>query len=49
MTTCLPSKVDGTRESAIMKLRECYIQQYGNTTKPVWNPGIPQPVDFFEG
>jgi hypothetical protein len=30
-------------------LRECYIQHYGNTPKPVWNPDIPQPINFFEG
>lgn len=45
----LTLQVDGTRGSAVAGLRECYIQHYGNTPKPVWNPDIPQPVDFFEG
>ena len=38
--------VDGTKGSAVAGLRDCYIQHYGNTPKPVWNPDIPQPIDF---
>jgi len=45
----LTLQVDGTKGSAVAGLRECYIQHYGNTPKPVWNPDIPQPVNFFEG
>lgn len=45
----LTLQVDGTRGSAVAGLRECYIQHYGNTPKPTWNPDIPQPIDFFEG
>src|SRR5215210_883240 len=45
----LTIQVDGTKGSAIAGLRECYIQHYGNTPKPVWNPDIPQPINFFEG
>ena len=41
--------VDGTKGSAVAGLRECRIQHYGNTPKPVWNPDIPQPVDFYDG
>lgn len=41
--------VDGTRGSAVAGLRECWIQHYGNTPKPVWNPDIPQPINFYEG
>jgi predicted dehydrogenase len=41
--------VDGTKGSAVAGLRECWIQHYGNTPKPVWNPDIPQPVNFYEG
>jgi predicted dehydrogenase len=41
--------VDGTKGSAVAGLRECYIQHYGNTPKPVWNPDIEQPIKFFEG
>ena len=45
----LTLQVDGTKGSAVAGLRECYIQHYGNTPKPTWNPDIPQPINFFEG
>jgi len=45
----LTLQVDGTKGSAVAGLRECYIQHYGNTPKPVWNPDIPQAINFFEG
>lgn len=45
----LTLQVDGTHGSAVAGLRECYIQHYGNTPKPVWNPDIAQPIDFFDG
>jgi predicted dehydrogenase len=45
----LTLQVDGTKGSAVAGLRECYIQHYGNTPKPVWNPDVPQAINFFEG
>ncbi|WP_025763777.1 Gfo/Idh/MocA family protein [Dyadobacter tibetensis] len=45
----LTLQVDGTNGSAVAGLRDCYIQHYGNTPKPVWNPDIPQPIPFLEG
>ena len=45
----LTLQVDGTKGSAVAGLRECYVQHYGNTPKPVWNPDIVQPIDFYEG
>ncbi|MDD2380999.1 MAG: Gfo/Idh/MocA family oxidoreductase [Mariniphaga sp.] len=45
----LTLQVDGTKGSAVAGLRDCYTQHYGNTPKPVWNPDIPQPINFFEG
>jgi predicted dehydrogenase len=42
-------QVDGTKGSAVAGLRDCYIQHYGNTPKPVWNPDIAQPVNYYEG
>jgi predicted dehydrogenase len=45
----LTLQVDGTKGSAVAGLRECYIQHYGNTPKPVWNPDIEQPIKFFDG
>ncbi len=45
----LTIQVDGTRDSAVAGLRKCYVQDYGNTPRPEWNPDIPQAIDFFEG
>ena len=45
----LTLQVDGTKGSAVAGLRECHVQHYGNTPKPVWNPDIEQPIKFFEG
>ena len=45
----LTLQVDGTRGSALAGLRRCFVQSYEKTPKPVWNPDIPQPIDFFEG
>jgi hypothetical protein len=45
----LTLQVDGTEGSAVAGLRRCLFQSYGKTPKPVWNPDIPQPIDFFAG
>jgi predicted dehydrogenase len=45
----LTVQVDGTLGSAVAGLRECWLQPYGATPRPVWNPDIPQPIDFFSG
>ena len=45
----LTLQVDGTKGSAVAGLRGCRIQSYEKTPKPVWNPDIPQPIDFFAG
>ena len=45
----LTLQVDGTKGSAVAGLRDCFIQHYGNTPRPVWNPDIAQPINFFEG
>ncbi|HMB91427.1 MAG TPA: Gfo/Idh/MocA family oxidoreductase [Rhodothermales bacterium] len=45
----LTIQVDGTKGSAVAGLRECWTQAYGNTPKPVWNPDIPQPINFYDG
>jgi predicted dehydrogenase len=44
----LTIQVDGTKGSAVAGLRECWIQSEANTPKPVWNPDIPQPIDFYK-
>ena len=45
----LTLQVDGTKGSAVAGLRECYVQHYGNTPKPVWNPDTEQTIKFFDG
>ena len=45
----LTLQVDGTQGSAVAGLRRCLVQPYGKTPKPVWNPDVPQPINFFEG
>jgi predicted dehydrogenase len=45
----LTLQVDGTHGSALAGLRKCLFQSYENTPKPVWNPDLPQPINFFEG
>jgi predicted dehydrogenase len=44
----LTLQVDGTEGSAVAGLRKCYMQSYADTPKPVWNPDIPQPINFFD-
>jgi predicted dehydrogenase len=39
--------VDGTLGSAVAGLQKCRTQARVNTPKPVWNPDIAQPIDFF--
>jgi predicted dehydrogenase len=45
----LTLQVDGSKGSAVAGLRECFIQHYGNTPRAVWNPDVPQPINFYEG
>ena len=45
----LTLQVDGTHGSAVAGLRRCFTQSRVNTPKPVWNPDIAQPIDFFSG
>ncbi|HTR59468.1 MAG TPA: Gfo/Idh/MocA family oxidoreductase [Casimicrobiaceae bacterium] len=39
--------VDGTLGSAVAGLTECWIQPRSATPRPVWNPDVPQTIDFF--
>lgn len=45
----LTLQVDGTKGTAVAGLRDVWIQHYGNTPKPIWNPDIQQPIDFYDG
>src|SRR5579884_591402 len=45
----LTIQVDGTKGSAVAGLRDCWMQHYGATPRPVWNPDVPNPFNFFDG
>jgi predicted dehydrogenase len=38
--------VDGTDGSAVAGLRDCRLQPRSATPRPVWNPDVPNPIDF---
>jgi predicted dehydrogenase len=38
--------VDGTRGSAVAGLRECWVQPYGATPRPIWNPDVDNPHSY---
>jgi predicted dehydrogenase len=40
--------VDGTLGSAVAGLTDCWTQPRASTPKPVWNPDLPQAIDFFD-
>jgi predicted dehydrogenase len=40
-------QVDGTQGSAVAGLRSCQVQHRVNTPRPVWNPDLVSPHDFF--
>ncbi len=39
--------VDGTHGSAVAGLRNCAIQHRASTPMPVWNPDLPDPIDYL--
>lgn len=45
----LTLQVDGTDGTAVAGLRECLVQHDSATPKPVWNPDIPSPIDYYDG
>jgi len=45
----LTIQVDGTQGSAVATLRDVFLQPYGATPRPVWNPDVPQPINFLDG
>jgi predicted dehydrogenase len=42
----LELQVDGTHGSAVAGLRHCAVQHRVSTPMPVWNPDLPDPVDY---
>src|SRR6202034_1677526 len=45
----LTIQVDGTKGSAVAGLRDCWIQPYGATPRPVWDPDVPSALSYFDG
>lgn len=45
----LTLQVDGTKGSAVAGLRHCWIQPYGATPRPTWNPDVDNPINFYDG
>ncbi|MCK6628987.1 MAG: Gfo/Idh/MocA family oxidoreductase [Anaerolineae bacterium] len=45
----LTLQVDGTQGSAVAGLRDCVIQHESMTPRPVWNPDVDSPIDFYAG
>lgn len=43
----LTMHVDGTQGSAVAGLRKCFIQSSADTPRPVWNPDIESPLNYF--
>jgi predicted dehydrogenase len=41
--------VDGTHGSAVAGLQDVVTQQRMATPKPVWNPDVKQPINFYDG
>ncbi len=44
----LTVQVDGTKGSAVAGLRECWVQPYAATPRPVWNPDVPSAINYFD-
>jgi predicted dehydrogenase len=40
-------QVDGTNGSAVAGLRNCAVQHRATTPMPVWNPDLPDPIDYL--
>jgi predicted dehydrogenase len=41
-------QIDGTHGSAVAGLTRCWTQPREKTPRPVWNPDVPQTIDFRE-
>ncbi len=45
----LTIQVNGTNGSAVAGLVDCWVQDLASTPRPVWNPDIPQSIQFRDG
>jgi predicted dehydrogenase len=43
----LTIQVDGSEGSAVAGLRQCRAQSDARTPRPIWNPDVEQPIDFY--
>lgn len=41
-------QVDGTEGSAIVGLRKCWAQHQSVTPRPIWNPDIDSPINYYD-
>ncbi|MFD2257620.1 Gfo/Idh/MocA family protein [Luteolibacter algae] len=41
-------QVDGTKGSAIVGLRKCWVQHQSVTPRPIWNPDIDSPINYYD-
>ncbi|WP_245431037.1 Gfo/Idh/MocA family protein [Rhodoplanes roseus] len=41
-------QVDGTHGSAVAGLSKCWTQHRVNTPRPIWNPDVPQTMNFLD-
>jgi predicted dehydrogenase len=44
----LTIQVDGSQGSAVAGLRNCWVQPAATTPRPVWNPDIESPLNYFD-
>ena len=44
----LTMQVDGTEGSAIVGLRKCWVQHQSVTPRPIWNPDIDSPINYYD-
>jgi predicted dehydrogenase len=44
----LTMQVDGTEGSAIVGLRKCWAQHQSITPRPIWNPDIDSPINYYD-
>ncbi len=45
----LTIQINGTNGSAVAGLVDCWVQDIASTPRPVWNPDVPQSIQFRDG
>lgn len=44
----LTLQVDGSKGSAVAGLRKCFVQSHAFAPRPVWNPDIESPINYYD-